>query len=131
MGTLIATGFMRGGKALKGKRAIDLPDMARFWRAFTDGIAERGKSKVGEKTILDSLDPATVALEGAQGSLKEGLASAKKAAQEGVEATKDMVAQHGRAAYYQEKSRTAQDPGATVGALVVAVFADYVEKQDN
>lgn len=131
MGTLIATGFMRGGKALKGKRAIDLPDMALFWRAFTAGIAERGKSKVGEKTILDSLDPAATALEGAIGSLKEALASAKKAAQEGVEATKDMVAQHGRAAYYQEKSRTAQDPGATVGALIVAVFADYVEKQDN
>ena len=42
-----------------------------------------------------------------------------------------MVAQHGRAAYYQEKSRTAQDPGATVGALVVAVFADYVARLEN
>jgi hypothetical protein len=42
-----------------------------------------------------------------------------------------MVAQHGRAAYYQEKSRTVQDPGATVGALIVAVFADYIAKMDN
>ena len=131
MGTLMATGFMRGGKALKGKTTVELADMVAFWRSFTDGIAERGKSKVGEKTILDSLDPATTKLEESTGSLKEAFESAKEAALQGVEATKDMVAQHGRAAYYQEKSRTAQDPGATVGALVVAVFADYVAKLEN
>lgn len=131
MGTLMATGFMRGGKALKGKTTVELDDMVVFWRSFTDGIAERGKSKVGEKTILDSLDPAATKLEEATGSLREALNSAKEAALQGVEATKDMVAQHGRAAYYQEKSRTAQDPGATVGALVVAVFADYVDKLEN
>jgi dihydroxyacetone kinase-like protein len=131
MGTLMATGFMRGGKALKGKTTVELDDMVLFWRSFTDGIAERGKSKVGEKTILDSLDPAATTLENATGSLKEALNSAKEAALQGVEATKNMVAQHGRAAYYQEKSRTAQDPGATVGALVVAVFADYVARLEN
>ncbi|MGI6467412.1 MAG: dihydroxyacetone kinase family protein [Sphaerochaetaceae bacterium] len=47
MGTLMATGFMRGGKALRDKTEISLNDMALFWRTFTDGIAERGKSKVG------------------------------------------------------------------------------------
>ena len=106
--------------------------MAEFWRAFSDGIAERGKSKPGEKTIIDALDPAATKLaELASGgsSLAEALAGAKAAALQGVEATKDMVAQHGRAAYYQEKSRTAQDPGATVGALVVSVFSDYVQAQ--
>ncbi|MFA7671618.1 MAG: dihydroxyacetone kinase subunit L, partial [Sphaerochaetaceae bacterium] len=101
MGTLMATGFMRGGKTLKGKTEIDLPDMASFWRSFTDGIGERGKSKVGEKTILDSLDPAATKLEKSTDSLKEALRSAKEEAQKGVEATKNMVAQHGRAAYYQ------------------------------
>lgn len=129
MGTLMATGFMRGGKVLKGKTEISVSDMAEFWRAFTDGIAERGKSKPGEKTIIDALDPAATKLAelaSAGKSLTEALAAAKEAALEGVEATKDMVAQHGRAAYYQEKSRTAQDPGATVGALVVSVFSDYV-----
>jgi dihydroxyacetone kinase-like protein len=132
MGTLMATGFMRGGKALRDKTEVSLNDMALFWRTFTDGIAERGKSKVGEKTILDSLDPAATALENnSHTSLKEAFIEAKEAANKGVEATKDMVAQHGRAAYYQEKSRTVQDPGATVGALIVAVFADYIAKMDN
>lgn len=129
MGTLMATGFMRGGKVVKGKSELTTSDFAQFWRAFSDGIAERGKSKVGEKTILDSLDPAATALEeSVENSLKEAFAKAKKAAFEGVEATKQMVAQHGRAAYYQEKSRSAQDPGATVGAFVIGVFADYFGK---
>ena len=130
MGTLMATGFMRGGKVLKGKSEAGVADIAEFWRAFTDGIAERGKSKPGEKTIIDALDPAAQELAkqaAALASLSEALAAAKDAAAAGVQATKDMVAQHGRAAYYQEKSRTAQDPGATVGSFVVAVFADYVD----
>lgn len=129
MGTLMATGFMRAGKALKGKTEANVTDMAEFWRTFTEGVAERGNSKVGEKTIIDALDPAVhklAELASSGASLKEAMVAAKDAAFAGVEATKDMVAQHGRAAYYQEKSRTAQDPGATVGALVMKVFADYV-----
>jgi dihydroxyacetone kinase-like protein len=58
--------------------------------------------------------------------LPDAMKQAYQAAAEGVEATKNMVAQHGRAAYYQEKSKEAQDPGATVGAMVVKVFADYL-----
>ena len=44
-----------------------------------------------------------------------------------IEATKTMVAQHGRAAYYQEKSRDKQDPGATVGMLIFKSLSDYVK----
>ncbi len=47
---------------------------------------------------------------------------AHKAAREGVEKTKSMKAQHGRAAYYQEKSIGAVDAGATVGALILEGF---------
>lgn len=129
MGTLMATGFMRGGKTLKDKSEIAAADMAEFWRAFSDGIAERGKSKPGEKTIIDALDPAAAklkeAVDGGAG-LPDAMQQAYQAAAEGVEATKNMVAQHGRAAYYQEKSKEAQDPGATVGAMVIKVFADYL-----
>ncbi|MCF7940589.1 MAG: dihydroxyacetone kinase subunit L [Spirochaetia bacterium] len=125
MGTLMATGFMRGGKAVKGATSLDRPAIAAFFTAFTEGIMDRGKSKPGEKTIIDALHPAAAALEQEHESLAQALAAARSAAYEGLEATKDMVAQHGRAAYYQERSRTTQDPGATIGALVVEVFAAY------
>jgi len=129
MGTLMATGFMRGGKAIKGTEVIALPELTEFWKAFVGGIMDRGKAKPGEKTIIDALHPVVLSLEQSQyegASLVEASSRAAEAAAEGLEATKDMVAQHGRAAYYQEKSREIQDPGATMGSLMVKTFADYI-----
>jgi phosphoenolpyruvate---glycerone phosphotransferase subunit DhaL len=129
MGTLMATGFMRGGKALKGVQQVGLIEFRDFWKAFVEGIMERGKSKPGEKTIIDSLYPVFETLDRAvidKNTLSEACVKIKAAAAAGVESTKNMVAQHGRAAYYQEKSRTIQDAGATIGSMVIAVFADYV-----
>ena len=125
MGTLMATGFMRGGKAVKGATELDLTSMVQFWVAFVDGMMQRGKAKPGEKTIIDALYPAVESLQFSL-QVKAGrvsaMAAASQAAADGVEATTNMVAQHGRAAYYQEKSRASRDPGATVGSLVMAVF---------
>ncbi|GHV78102.1 DAK2 domain-containing protein [Spirochaetia bacterium] len=129
MGTLMGTGFMRGGKAVKEKTALELADMAVFWRSFVEGLMERGKAKPGDKTVLDSLDPAAAALEkaAAEGkSLTEGFKAALGAAEEGVEKSKAMVAQFGRAAYYQEKSRDKIDPGAVVGCLLIKTFSDFI-----
>jgi phosphoenolpyruvate---glycerone phosphotransferase subunit DhaL len=130
MGTLLASGFMRGGKALAGKGELDLKDFLLFLEGFDEAIMARGKSKPGDKTILDSLNPAVLALGDALrsgASLGEGLDSAFQAAKKGVEDTKAMVSKHGRAAYYQEKSLGHQDPGATVGMLIIEGFADYAK----
>ena len=131
MGTLMATGFMRGGKVLKGVKEMGLPHLTRFLEAFVKGIMERGKAKLGEKTIIDALHPAALALEKAlraDASLKQALQEAKTAAHTGMELTKTMVAQHGRAAYYQEKSREIQDPGAVLGSLIINTFSDYISQ---
>ena len=129
MGTLMGTGFMRGGKAVKEKKQLGLDEMALFWRAFVQGMEERGKAKPGDKTIIDSLDPAASALEkaAAEGkTLKEGFTSALAAAETGMENTKTMIAQFGRMAYNQEKSKTLVDPGSVVGFLLIKTFADYI-----
>ena len=130
MGTLMATGFMRGGKAVKGQESMDAEGAAAFWKAFVEGIMERGKSKPGEKTIVDALFPAAEAFEKAASGgadLAACASAAADAAEEGLEQTKNMVAQHGRAAYYQEKSRDIQDPGATIGAILLRSFADHIK----
>lgn len=128
MGTLMGTGFMRGGKAVKEKTELGLEEMAQFWRAFVEGLEERGKAKPGDKTIIDSLDPAASALEKAAvagESLQAGFTEASSAAKEGMENTIPMAAQFGRLAYNQEKSKTIIDPGAVVGYLIIKAFADY------
>lgn len=129
MGTLIATGFMRGGKAIKGAEQLDLDHISDFWTAFVNGLMERGKAKLGEKTIIDALYPASVSLKQSVSDGKDMEAAfqlAKIAADDGMLLTKTMVAQHGRAAYYQEKSRGIIDPGAVLGSLLIATFADYI-----
>lgn len=126
MGTLVATGFMRGGKAIGGQERLGVPQLATFFRAFTDGIMERGKTRPGNKTIVDALNPATETLEqgAAQGKqLSESLTAASEAAARGNEAARMMKAQHGKAAVYQDQTIGKEDPGANVGVLIVQGFA--------
>jgi len=123
MGTLVASGFLRGGKAVKGRSTLSTEDVAAFFRAFSDGIMERGKTKPGNKTIVDVTDPVASALEdvykepGADGP---ALANAAiTAARAGAESAKQMTSQHGKAAVYREKTVGKADPGATAGVLIV------------
>ena len=123
MGTLMGTGFMRGGKAISGKDAISTADLAEFFQAFVTGIMERGKAKPGEKTIIDSLKPAADTLVEFKGEdVVKALQEALLSSENGLESTKNMVAQHGRIAYYKEQSKGREDPGATAGVILIKGF---------
>jgi len=133
MGTLMATGFMRAGKALESAPAIGTAEMALFWSAFLAGVAERGKAKPGEKTVIDVLAPLAASLAasladslGGQATLPDALKKAVQAAAAGLEATKGMIAQHGKAACFQEKTLGLQDAGATVAFLIAETFSAFV-----
>lgn len=123
MGTLMGTGFMRGGKAVSGKDEISTADLAEFFQAFVTGIMERGKAKPGEKTIIDSLKPAADTLLEFKGEdVVKALQEALRSSENGLESTKNMVAQHGRIAYYKEQSKGQVDPGATAGVILIKGF---------
>ncbi len=129
MGTLVATGFMRGGKALEGAQVWDTAEMSAFWAAFFKGVAERGKAQLGDKTLLDVLSPIALSLESSSGSgtsLALALQHAEQAARSGLEATKAMQAQHGKAACFQEKTVGLQDAGATVALFIIETMHAYV-----
>lgn len=125
MGTLLATGLMKGGKAIEPSPEIGLEELAVFFETFVRSIMERGKSAPGNKTILDTLYPAALVLRKAsdqQETLAEGIKAARAASLQGLEASTQMKAQYGRASYYQEKSIGLQDGGATVGTFIVEGF---------
>ena len=78
---------------------------------------------------MDVLHPAAQALKQAAGAgsgLEEGLRRCREAAAEGLARTRDMVAQHGRVAYYQEQSRGKEDPGAVAANYIVQGFCAQV-----
>jgi len=129
MGTLVATGFMSGGKAVSGSSSLGLKEMASFFEAFVAGIMQRGKSKPGEKTVVDVLHPAAQALKEAAAAgtgLSDAFLQFQKAAEEGLARTKDMIAQHGRVAYYQEQSKGKEDPGAVAARYIVQGFCGSI-----
>lgn len=122
MGTLMASGLMQAGKVLKGKTDLEPMDIAVIFQAYFEGVQNRGKAKVGDKTFLDGLNPAVTAIKEAfesGKSIAEAAAMASKAAEEGFKSTTAMIAVHGRAATRGEASRTLEDPGAAVAMLMM------------
>lgn len=114
-GPLYGTAFIEAGKAVEGKEELLLEDWVKLTKAAEAGIIKRGKSKVGEKTMLDTLDPMVETLQEmlAQNKpLKEALMRAKEAAQKGMESTREMVSKRGRSSRLGERSRGHIDPGA-------------------
>lgn len=127
MGTLMASGLMQAGKVLKGKEELDAQGEAAFFEAYFDGVQQRGKAKVGEKTFLDGLWPAAESLKAAaeKGRLTaEDAENAAAAAEQAFENTKGMKAVHGRMAIRGEASRELYDPGAAVAMLLMRAYAD-------
>ena len=127
LGTILSLFLMGMAKRTRGHIEIDLPQLIMAMESGLSLVEERAKSKVGEKTILDALVPAVNALScaAAHESWFEALKSAKNAAADGAESTKNMVACHGRAAYYGEKSLGFIDGGAVVGQLIFDALFKY------
>jgi len=95
-------------------------DVARAIENGTDMIRKLGGAAPGDKTLVDALAPARVALSGAAhegADVWKALAAAAVAARAGAEATAAMVARRGRASYVGEVARGVLDPGAVVVAL--------------
>lgn len=125
-GPLYGTAFLRAATAVDGQESLDDGAVLAALDAAVGGVRQRGKSDVGDKTMLDALVPAVdaarTALDGG-GTLGDALAAAARAAEEGAEATIPIVARKGRASYLGERSAGHKDPGATSTALLFATLA--------
>jgi dihydroxyacetone kinase-like protein len=111
MAALVAGALLAGSRVWGDRETIDADQVAAFALAAAESISQRGKSQVGDKTILDALFPAAEALRGAAEGA--GLDAAIVAAEHGVVTSKDLQSRRGRASWLQERSIGLQDPGAT------------------
>ena len=128
MGTLMASGLMQAGKALKGRSALDAQATAGLFREFFNGVQLRGKAQVGDKTFLDGFAGAVDVLEDAAKSGADEVQAAEQAAKRAEQdflATHGMKAVHGRAAARGEASRDLLDPGAAVAALLMEGYRQF------
>ena len=114
-GPLYGTAFLRASTALQKKNEISAGDAAEALEAALGGIKQRGKAEVGDKTIVDALQPAVEAAKRAasDGSVAQAFRAAADVAREGAEATVPLTARKGRASYLGDRAQGHKDPGAT------------------
>jgi len=114
-GPLYATAFLRAGKVAGARDAMAVAETPGLIVAMAEGIVQRGKAEVGQKTMVDAWAPAAAAArEGA------GFAAIQAAADAGAQGTAAMVATMGRAARLGARSLGHPDPGAVSAAMIVA-----------
>lgn len=127
MGTLFSTALMRAGKAARGKTELNAEDLAEMFKAADEGVAERGKANLGDKTVRDALSPAAEAFAAA---IAQGKAPAAAAADAlaAAEAGRDKVTPQrskvGRASWVGERTEGQVDPGCEMFVLVLRELAE-------
>jgi phosphoenolpyruvate---glycerone phosphotransferase subunit DhaL len=115
-GPLYGTFFLRAATSPNGGQSVDLVGLTKMFRFGLDGLQQRGKAHLNDKTMVDVIQPAVEALEGAVASnhsLAVALASARQAARLGMRHTIGIAANKGRASYLGPRAIGHQDPGAT------------------
>ncbi len=120
-GPLYGTLLMEMGRELRkldGER-----DFCVALKQAIDAVARRGRSHLGDKTLLDVLYPVQDAL-----AQRSPLADIVRRAELSASLTAAMKAMRGRAAYLGERSIGHVDPGASSCALLTTAICRYLEE---
>jgi phosphoenolpyruvate---glycerone phosphotransferase subunit DhaL len=119
-GPLFGTLFMALAKDLSADPTLD--DLAPALGGAVEAVKARGKSAVGQKTMLDALAPVQAEL--ARADKGDLAARLKRTAAAAAQATAPMKAIRGRASYLGDRSIGHMDPGARSVWLIVAAVCD-------
>lgn len=128
-GPIWGSAFRTAGKYAKGKTELNLKELGELLQSSVDGIQKVGGSKLGDKTLLDALIPATESLKKSSEAGEEMLVAMKKSAKEAVlggEKTKEIVAKRGRASYLGERSLNFPDAGATAIGIIFTGIVEVI-----
>ena len=131
MGPLYGQFFKAMAKKSKDSRQIGTREIAQMLESAYGAIKELGEAKPGDKTLVDTLDPAvevinTSVAEGAD--LDESLDAMLVAAEKGWKSTEDMLARIGRSSRLGERSRGVLDAGATSCYLILESMVDTIKE---
>jgi dihydroxyacetone kinase-like protein len=129
MGPLYGSFFKALANESKDSVMIDIQVFGRMLEAGYAAVVELGHARVGDKTLVDALQPAVAAYLEAESSgvgFKEALVRMSAAAEQGKESTKALVAKVGRASRLGERTRGFLDAGATSCYLILHSMADTI-----
>jgi dihydroxyacetone kinase-like protein len=109
-GTLTATALLAAAKRLRGRFSLEWSDIAGLVTTAREAMQARGKTSLGDKTVLDALAAIEKSLVGLTAPDAE-LAAARRAAAEAVAEFRTRPNLAGRARVYGDKTIGLDDPG--------------------
>jgi len=126
-GPLYGTFFLRLSTSFGDRSEVDAGGLGAALRAGLDGLVQRGKAELDDKTMVDAMTPAVDAYDAAAGDgVEPALSAAADAAAAGRDRVTPLVARKGRASYLGERSANHQDPGATSTTIMLEALRDAV-----
>lgn len=126
-GPLLASLLM--GMAKTPAAELNSSSLSAMFKTGVATMAARGKASTGEKTMLDVLIPVSITFEQLtmQNTANTALLEAIKIrAEDGMLATRDMIATKGRASFLGERAVGHIDPGARSSQLIISAICDLV-----
>jgi len=135
-GPIWGSAFRAAGKSTAGKSTLSVADFAEMMQAAVTGIQKTGERSfgrgavVGDKTLIDALVPCADAWTDAAKagkSFKEAFADGAKAAVDGAEKTKDIVARMGRAGTVGDRSLGYPDAGAHALGVIFTDLSNTIQ----
>ena len=109
-GALVAAALLAASRSIAGSQTLSKDDVVTIAQQAAAAVEKRGKSALGDKTVLDALIPSVRALEGSTSD--NSLAAMIDAARKGIDETTPSVSRRGRAAWLGERAQGHPDPGA-------------------
>ncbi|MBI1450911.1 MULTISPECIES: dihydroxyacetone kinase subunit DhaK [Acinetobacter] len=133
-GPIWGSAFRAASKAIKGKNALNTADFADMLQAAVKGIQVTGERSfgrgavVGDKTLIDALVPCADSWSAnTDKSFKENFTLGAKAAVQGAENTKEIVARMGRAGTVGDRSLGYPDAGAHGLGVIFSDIAEHLK----
>jgi dihydroxyacetone kinase-like protein len=129
-GVIFGTMFLGGVKKLPATEKLDVKTLSTILEASLQAIKDRGKANLGDKTMIDALEPAVDTLKQLSNDSEDlllALKEAEKSAKAGVENTKNYISKFGRSKTLGERAIGYQDAGATSVWIIIRSMKEWLE----
>ena len=129
-GVVFGSLFQGAGKALT-QDTFDAEALVAALEGGLKAVQDRGKAKVGDKTMVDALTPAA---EAARSALNSGASiervaeAAAKAAASGADASRGLVARVGKSKGLGDRTVGFIDPGALTTSILLESMSETIRK---
>ena len=128
-GVIFGTMFMGAGSGMNKKTELNCQTFTMMMREALEAVKERGRANPGDKTMVDALETAVLAMDSLEtDDLTILLETASIAATRGAESTRDMISRHGHSKTLGARALGHPDPGAVSVAVIFRAMANYLDQ---